>query len=125
MQRICAACKKHLYTMGPCEYCGGGSFHFRISYEDIPVNWSKCRFKIAIVKRDVKDNSRSYIHKKSGRKDWELTFQKEVGGDGRMAYKLLLIDRIKGRKRHTVHLQDGDSFRLEHDESGPLRSSSK
>ena len=125
LQRTCAACKKRLYTLGPCEYCGDGSVHFRISYEDIPANWTKCRFKMSIVERDVKDNKRSYTHKKSGRSDLEITFQKEVGGDGRMAYKLLIIDRMKGRKRHTVHLLDGDRFCLEHDESGPLWSSSK
>lgn len=96
LQRTCVACKKRLYTMGPCEHCGDGSFHVNISYEDIPVKWVRCRFKISIVERDVKDNKRSYTHKKSGRKDLELTFEKKIGGDGRMAYKTLLIDRMKG-----------------------------
>lgn len=120
MQRTCATCKKRLYTMGPCEYCGDGSLHLRISYEDIPVNWRECEFRISLVERDVKNNKRSYTHKKSGRKDLELTFRKKVGGDGRTAYEVLLCDRMKHRKIHQVHVLVGDSFSIEHDESEPL-----
>jgi len=120
LQRTCAACKKRLYTLGPCEYCGDGSFHFRISYEDIPVNWRECELRISIVARDIKDNKRSYTHKKSGRKDLELIFRKKVGGDGRIAYEVLLYDRMKRRKRHTIRVPVGDSFSIEHDESEPL-----
>jgi len=120
LQRTCATCKKRLYALGPCEHCGDGSHHFRISYEDIPVNWRECEFRISIVGHDVKDHKRSYTHKKSGRKDLELTFRKKVGEDGRIAYEVLLYDRMKRRKRHTVHVLVGDSFSIEHDESRPI-----
>lgn len=120
LQRTCATCKKRLYTMGPCEYCGHGSFHFRISYEDIPVNWRECEFRISLVARDIKDNKRSYTHKRSGRKDMELIFRKKVGGDGRTAYEVQLYDRMKHRYRQTVHVPIGDSFSLEHDDNQPL-----
>ena len=120
LQRTCAICKKRLYTLGPCEYCGDGSLLFRISYEDIPVNWRECEFRISLVERDIKDRKRSYTHKMSGRKDLELRFRKKVGGDGRTAYEVLLYDRMKRRKRHTVHVLVGGSFSIEHDESEPL-----
>jgi len=120
LQRTCATCKKRLYTMGPCDHCGDGSHHFRISYEDIPVNWRECDFRISVVERHTKDNKRSYTHKRSGRKDLEFRFRKKVGGDGRTAYEVLLYDRVKRRKKHTVHVLVGDSFSIEHDESEPL-----
>lgn len=120
LQRTCATCKKRLYALGSCEHCGDGSLLFRISYEDIPDNWRECEFRISLVERDIKDNKRSYTHKKSGRKDLELRFRKKVGGDGRTAYEVLLYDRMKRRKRHTVHVLTGDTFSIEHDESDPL-----
>lgn len=55
-----------------------------------------------------------------GRKDLELTFQKNVGEGGRTAYKVLIRGRMKCRKRHTVHVLVGDSFSIQHDESKPL-----
>ena len=72
------------------------------------------------MERDIKDNKRSYTQKRSGRKDLELRFRKKIGGDGRTAYEVLLYDRMKRRKRHTVHVLVGDTFLIEHDESEPL-----
>ena len=120
LQRTCTTCKKRLYTLDSCEHCGDASLLFRISYEDIPDNWRECEFRISLVERDIKDKKRSYTHKKSGRKDLELRFRKKVGGDGRTAYEVLLYDRMKRRKRHTVHVLTGDTFSIEHDESDPL-----
>lgn len=117
LQRTCATCKKRLYTLGPCEHCGGNSLIFRISEKDIPINWRECELRISIVERDIKDNKRSYTHKRSGRKDLELIFRKKVGGDGRTAFELLIFDRMKGRrKRHKVYVPIGDTFSIEHDE---------
>jgi hypothetical protein len=72
------------------------------------------------VEHDIGDYKRSYTHKKSGRKDLELRFRKKVGRDGRIAYEVLLFDRMKRRKRHIVHVPVGDTFSIEHDEDEPL-----
>jgi hypothetical protein len=120
LHRTCAICKKRLFYLGPCEHCGDGSHNFRISYEDIPENWRECEFRISLVERGIGDKKRSYTHKKSGRKDLELRFRKKVGGDGRIAYEVLLFDRMKRCKRHTVHVLIGETFSIEHDEDEPL-----
>jgi len=116
LQRTCLVCKKRLYTLGPCKYCGEKSFVFNISYEDIPNNWSFCEFKIAIVERDIKDNKRSYTHKKSSTKDLNFVFRKKMGGDGRFVIELLIFDRMKKTKTHQVRLIDGDRYILVHGE---------
>ena len=116
LQCTCAVCKKRLCTLCPCGHCGDGSLVFRISYEDIPNNWSKCEFRISIVERDIKDNKRSYTHKKSSRKDLDLVFRKKMGRDGRSVCEVLLFDRMSKRKIYRVHVIEGDSFLLDHDE---------
>ncbi len=120
LQRTCAVCKKRLYTLGPCGHCGNKSLVFNINYEDIPKNWSKCEIRISIVERDIKDNKRSYTHKKSSRKDLDLVFRKKMGRDGRSVCEVLLFDRMNKRKIHQVHVIEGDSFLLDHDEIKPL-----
>ncbi len=116
LQRTCPVCKKRLYTLSPCEHCGDGSLFFRISYEDIPQNWSACELRISIVESNIEDNKRSYIHKKSSRKDLDLVFRKKMGRDGQTAYEVLLFDRMNRRKMHQVHVLEGDSFQLDHNE---------
>ena len=116
LHRTCAVCKKRLYTLGPCRHCGNRSLVFNIIYEDIPNNWSKCEIRISIVSYDIKDNKRSYTHKKSSRKDLDLVFRKKMGRDGRSVCEVLLFDRMNKRKIHKVHVIEGDSFLLDHDE---------
>lgn len=116
LKRTCLVCKKRLYVLGPCKYCRDKSFIFNISYKDIPNNWSFCEFRISIVERDIKNNKRSYEHKKSSRKDFDLLFRKKMGGDGRFVCELLIFDRMKKTKMHQVRLIDGTSYMLVHDE---------
>ena len=118
--RTCPTCGQRLYDLRPCRRCGDGSLVLRFNYEDIPENWPECTVKIGVIERDVIDDKRSYRHRRSGRKDLEFTFRKKTGKDGRVAFEVLFIDRMKGRKIHRVHIQDGQSFRIEHDEKESL-----
>jgi hypothetical protein len=39
LHRTCDACKKPLYTLGPCDHCGDQNLTLLIRYEDIPAKW--------------------------------------------------------------------------------------
>lgn len=121
LHRTCPTCNRRLYTFGPCEHCGDGNIHLKIDWERTQPNWQTCTLKFSIIELDAKDGKRSYSHKRSSRKDLELIFRKKTGGDGRPAYEVLFIDRMKKLKTHRVHVREGEEFLLTHDEIKQLQ----
>jgi hypothetical protein len=119
LQRTCDGCRQRLFDLGPCKHCGDQNVHLTISYEAIPKRWRECEVRVSMVETDA-DGRRTHKHRKSGRKDLELVFRKKWGGDRRVAFEVLLFDRMSHRKRHTVHVLDGETFVIEHDEAEAL-----
>ena len=120
LRRTCGTCKRQLYTFSPCEYCGDSSIILTICCEEIPLNWQECKLRVSINEFDTKTGKRSYSHKKSSRKDLDLVFRKKVGKDARTAYEILLYDRMKKLKKHTIQVLEGNEFTLTHNEIMPL-----